>query len=211
MFLKSLIAACTLALGANAAHSSYADVLLRYDYTTYYDVRIYDDFTNEVVEFDSLSSLDDAWNLPLLYPTFMSGRTYRLSVDYLEDGSVLCKIERYDCGISQYPSSFALSQPFSFGDDEYEMIFQGGVALGKTVKVWDIADYLGHEFRIDATTFATASDRNTYFTIVSLEPVPVPASAALLFGGLGAFAFLRKRRGNLSTPQSVAAPGRPRC
>lgn len=187
----SIKAICAMAVfAASLGQAEAATYGARYIETIFGDVRVAElhKEENNEHEYDQLSSSDDPWGLKLFIPGMKSGDIFSL-----EDIWSSCILdEPMSCG-GTGPYDFFDEDPIQFGGEYYYVQFSGPLAAGTRVNLWDIAEYGGHIYFTD-DLYVDIRNRNTYFEIVDLAPVPLPATTALLPVGIGALAMMRKRR-----------------
>lgn len=192
MTIRSFFLALAAAAGIGQAADA-ATYNARYIETLYGDTDIVEYSPEEdgdiVTHFDSLSSRDDRWGLGTLVPGMKPGDEFSFDVIGLgcAVGPMTC-----DRGLDPYYGFFR-DDPLHFGGENFYIRLDGKIAAGTAIEIWDIEAYHGHVFKGDGYE-AHVRNRNTYFQIVSIAPVPLPATAALLPVGIGALAMVRRRR-----------------
>lgn len=185
MFMRNLVLGTVTAVSiGSAVDAATYRYTVAYDRTVYSDVRVHD--YGVVSHYDTLSDRDDTYGMPLLYPGLERGTSYDLSITYLEDGSVRCRLETYDCGITADPQwSFASEVDSHFGDEFFN------VMIGRnSLRIWDVEKYSGHRFDLGPDLIIEARNRETYFTLAA---VPVPTALSLFPIGFGLLAAIRRR------------------
>lgn len=192
MTLKSIFAFLIAAVGIGQAADA-ATYNARYIETRYGGANIFEyseePGTDALVRFASLSSRNDRWGLETLVPGLETG-------DVLSFGAIGlgCAVGPMTCdrNLESYYGFFR-NDPLYFGGEYFYVRLDGEIAAGTTIEIWDIEAYHGHIFKGDGFE-AHVRNRNTYFEIVSVAPVPLPATAALLPMGIGGLAMLRRRK-----------------
>lgn len=193
MRIRALCAAAAVAVGVGSAADAATTYGFKYIETVYVDVTIYqdnnpdDEDDYEIFEFVSLSNNNDSWGLGLFIPNMKPGDIFTY------------KDIRSDCILTDTCKylEYYYEDPLYFGEELWMVEFPGGLNKGSIVDLWDADTYVGHHFYGDNFQ-AIVHDRHTYFEIVEIAPVPLPATAALLPLGIGALAMMRGRRRALS-------------
>lgn len=188
MFL-GLAAAAGIGQAADAATYNARYIETRYGDTDIFEYSEDHPETDTVTHFASLSSRHDLWGLETLVPGMTPGKVFSF-----DDIGLGCAVGPMTCdqNLEDY-YGFYHNDPLFFGGENFYIQLDGRIAAGTTIEVWDIEAYHGHVFKGDRFE-AQVRNRNTYFEIVSIAPVPLPMTAALLPLGIGGLAMLRRRR-----------------
>ncbi len=214
MFFKHLclllVAGCGLASASNAATIVNIEMILRYDGTFYTDGYIRTD-AEDYTFFDSFLADDDPRGVPTFDPGMKVGdhTTFRASIVLPESEMMQahqfdnggrtqgCQLSHLTCGtvteVFQLPDGYVLN----WGELEGVSF---GMQAGQQLTYLFTPEYRGSTLELNWGTIVYAN-RFANFTILDVTqpaPVPVPMPALLLPAGLGAFAFLRKRRRMIS-------------
>lgn len=195
IFLATIAAVSCVVGVADAATFHYR---LTYDQTHYINVDYIGASAQDDVHYDSLSSRDDPWGLPLLFDGLNPGQSYDFKATIQDDVVTSCSIGTFDCNTGFDPYwSYASESPLSFGS-EYLHVSVGGFKSAATwMQVSDVENGGYYGFYVprgeDGILIGT---RTTYFTVAEAEPapVPLPAGIALLPVGIGALALMRRRK-----------------
>jgi len=202
----SLLAACGLASASHAATVINIEMTLRYEGTFYTDGHIRTD-AEDYTFFDSFLADGDPRGVPTFDPGMKVGdrTTFRASIVLPEDARTLtrqfddggrrqgCQLGPLTCGtvteVFQSPDGYVLN----WGELEGVSF---GTQAGQRLTYLFTPEYRGSTLELSWGTIVY-DDRFASFTILDVAqpaPVPVPMPALLLPAGLGALAFLRRRR-----------------
>lgn len=175
---------------------------LRYEGTTLPSVRYYDGETGQTAEFGTIHSSADPFKLPHRFSNLRVGDYLDMRVQahipsvpvwdaFGNGGSApLCFIGSYDCSSSVHAAETGLHLYSAW--DIFEIKKVGN-------KIFHVeSEYAGNWHSIEFGEIWYWDPQAEFTIVAELAPVPLPASAALLPVGIGAFAMIRRRRRKIS-------------